>query len=90
LNKNSLLNKINIKSPFEKETSEQLFDILLGEMRRILSEEKFLDIEGFGKFTVEHRKMKTVIVPKKKTEVLIPPKDKIIFTPSVEMIKRVK
>jgi len=89
LNKKSLLNKVNVKSPFDGDKSEKLLELLLEEIRYAVLDGSSFEIEGFGKFTKEHREMKTLLYPRKKAEILVPPKDKIIFTPSDEMLKRI-
>jgi nucleoid DNA-binding protein len=53
-----------------------------------LLKDKHFQIEEFGNFEVEHREMRTEIDYKTKSEILIPPKDKIRFTPSFILKRR--
>ena len=82
MNKKSLLNKAAYKSDLRKDLAKKLFDRMVEIINESLKEEKEFTIEEFGRFEVVHRKMQKGIDHKKKAEVLLPPKDKIVFTPS--------
>lgn len=88
MNKKSLINKVRIKSPFEKEKSISIFNRTIELLKESIKEEKKVKIKGFGKFIIERRDMKTVIDYNRKAEVLLPPKDKISFKPSKKLVKR--
>ena len=49
-----------------------------------------LSILELGEFEVVHRKMQTVPDVRKQAEILLPPKDKLIYKPSKELIDRLK
>ena len=82
MNKKTLLNKVTYKSNLRKDLAKKVFDRMVEIINESLKEEKQFTIEEFGRFEVVHRKMQRGIDHKKKAEVLLPPKDKIVFTPS--------
>ena len=89
MNKKSLLNKVYIKSPFSKEKSEEIFNRMIELLKDTIKNEKSFKIKNFGEFKVEHREMQTAIDFSKKAEVLLPPKDKVVFYPSKKLIERI-
>ena len=88
MNKKSLINKVRIKSPFEKEKSTEIFNRTIELLKDSIKEEKEVKIKGFGKFVIERRESKILIDYKKKAEILLPPKDKVSFKPSKKLIER--
>ena len=90
MNAQSLLNKSKIKSSFSKELSENIFQFLFEEIRRIIKEEKHISCSELGDFSVIHRKMQTRIDEGGRVEILLPPKDKIVYKPSDRLINRMK
>jgi len=88
MNKKSLINKVHIKSPFEKDKSISIFNRTMELLKESIKEEKCVKLKGFGKFVIERRGTKTIIDYKRKAEILLPPKDKISFKPSKKLIKR--
>jgi nucleoid DNA-binding protein len=88
MNRQSLINKVYIKSPFEKEKSVKIFNRTIELLKESIKEKKRVKVKGFGKFVIEHREMKTLIDYNKKAEMLLPPKDKVSFKPSKKLIKR--
>jgi len=89
MNKKSLINRVHIKSPFEKEKSISIFNRTMELLKESIKEEKKVKIKGFGKFTIERRETKTIIDYNRKAEILLPPKDKISFKPSKKLVKRI-
>ena len=89
MNKKSLLNKVYIKSPFSKEKSAEIFDRMIELLKETIKTEKSFKIKNFGKFKIEHREMQTAIDINKKTELLLPPKDKVVFIASQKLIERI-
>jgi nucleoid DNA-binding protein len=90
LNKKSLINKVKLKSTFNKELTESIFNFVFDEIKRIVLRDKKFDIRELGEFDVIHRKMQTAADVNKRAEILLPPKDKLIFKPSKELIDRLK
>jgi nucleoid DNA-binding protein len=90
LNKKSLINKVRVESSFNRELSESIFNYVFEEIKRILLSDKKFEIIELGQFEVLHRKMQTVPDEKKQAEILLPPKDKLVFKPSKELIERLK
>ena len=90
MNKTSLINKVRLQSSFNRELSESIFNYVFEEIKRIVLTDKRFEIKELGEFDVIHRKMQTVPDVKKQAEILLPPKDKIIFKPSKELIDRLK
>lgn len=90
MNSQSLLNKVKIKSPFEKELSENILNFVFSEIRRIVKEQKHISISELGEFSIAHRKMQKRIDEDKRAEILLPPKNKIVFKPSENLINRLK
>lgn len=88
MNSQSLLNKVKIKSPFEKELSENILNFVFSEIRRIVKEQKHISISELGEFSIAHRKMQKRIDEDKRAEILLPPKNKIVFKPSENLINR--
>jgi len=90
LNKNSLVNKVRVRSSFNKELSSNIFNFVFDEIKRIVLTDRKLSILELGEFEVVHRKMQTVPDVRKQAEILLPPKDKLIYKPSKELIDRLK
>jgi nucleoid DNA-binding protein len=88
MNKKSFVNKVYIKSPFEKEKSIKIFNRTVELLKESIKESKNVKVKGFGRFVIERREMKTLIDYNKKAEILLPPKDKISFKPSKKLIER--
>lgn len=70
--------------------TENIFNFVFDEIKRIILQDKKYNISELGEFEVLHRKMQTVTDAKKQAEILLPPKDKLIFKPSKELINRLK
>ena len=85
-----MINKIRVKSSFNRELTDSIFNFVFDEIKRIIINEKNFDISDLGEFDVIHRKMQTVTDVNKRAEILLPPKDKLIFRPSKELINRLK
>ncbi|MCX6156645.1 MAG: HU family DNA-binding protein [Ignavibacteriae bacterium] len=90
MNKNSLVNKVRVRSSFNKELSSNIFNFVFDEIKRIVLTDRKLSILELGEFEVVHRKMQTVPDVRKQAEILLPPKDKLIYKPSKELIDRLK
>jgi len=90
LNKNSLVNKVRVRSSFNKELSSNIFNFVFDEIKRIVLTDRKLSILELGEFEVVRRKMQTVPDVRKQAEILLPPKDKLIYKPSKELIDRLK
>lgn len=89
MNKKSLLNKIIFKSKFDKKKSEEIFNFIFSTISKELKEHETVEIEGLGTFEVKHRGIKRAIDKKRNREYLIPPKDKIYFTPDENLITKI-
>lgn len=89
MNRKSLINRVYVKSPFDKELSIKVFNRTIELLKETIKENKKIKVKGFGKFVVERREMKTIIDYSRKAEILLPPKDKISFKPSKKLISRV-
>ena len=89
MNKNTLLNKVVYKSPLNKETAEKIFGRMFEMIREKMKEDRYFEIEEFGKFEILHKHMYKEYDNKKKHEVLIPPKDKVLFTPSPVLLDNI-
>jgi nucleoid DNA-binding protein len=81
LNTKNLVNKTTNKSSVNAAISQAIFDRIFELIKDELVYHKGCDIEGFGNFEIEHREMRKEIDYRSKSEVLMPPKDKIKFTP---------
>ncbi|MEI7483574.1 MAG: HU family DNA-binding protein [Ignavibacteriota bacterium] len=90
MNKNSLVNKVRVRSSFNKELSSNIFNFVFDEIKRIVLTDRKLSILELGEFEVVRRKMQTVPDVRKQAEILLPPKDKLIYKPSKELIDRLK
>lgn len=90
MNTKSLINKVRVKSTFNRELSENIFNFVFDEIKRIVIADRKFSINELGEFEVAHRKMQTVPEVKKQAEILLPPKDKLIFKPTKELIDRLK
>ena len=89
MNKKSLLNKIVFKSKFDAKKSEEIFNFIFNKISDELKQYNTVDIEGLGTFEVKHRGIKRAIDKKRNREYLIPPKDKIYFTPDEDLIEKI-
>ncbi len=82
MNKQTLINKAAYESLLKKGTIEKLFDRMFEIIRESVREEGKFEIEEFGSFKVAHKVAAKYFDEGKKQFVAIPPKDKIVFTPS--------
>jgi nucleoid DNA-binding protein len=89
MNKKSLIRKVNDRCAFDRETGTMIFNRIFELVKKTLTDEKRFDIEGFGEFSVKHRKMKTMIDFKLKADVLLPPKDRLVFLPAYNLKHRI-
>jgi len=89
MNKDSLLNKIYVKSPFNKGKSSRILNCIIEFIKNSVKDDKYFEIEYFGEFSVERREMHTIIDAEKNAEILLPPKDKIVFKPADKLINRI-
>jgi len=89
MNKDSLINKIYVKSPFNKNNSKSIFNRIFELIKSSVKENNFFEIDEFGEFRVEKREMKVIADLDKKSEILLPPKDKVVFKPDDNIIKSV-
>lgn len=89
MNKKSLLNKIVFRSKFDKKKSEEIFNFIFKSISEELKQQSSVEIEGLGTFEVKHRGIKRAIDKKRNREYLIPPKDKIYFTPDESLIAKI-
>jgi nucleoid DNA-binding protein len=89
MNKKTLLNKVTYKSTLQKEICEKIFDRMFEMIREKINEERSFEIEEFGKFEVLHKHMSKTFDTGKKVDVLLPPKDKILFTPSPVLLGKI-
>lgn len=90
MNKKSLLNKVYLKSSFDRDTAVKVFDYYFEELRKSVINDRMLLLDEIGAFEVEHRQMTVVRDLKKGAEILLPPKDKIKFRPSEYLINTLK
>lgn len=90
MNKDSLINKVRIKSSFDRKTAEWVFNATFEEIKKSILKKKTLLIDEFGAFEVEHREMKTVIDYGKRAVILLPPKDRLVFRPSGNFLNMLK
>jgi nucleoid DNA-binding protein len=81
LNTKSLVKKVNSKSSVNRDEGALIFDRIFGIIKESVIKDKIFTVENFGKFVVEHREMHKEIDYKSRSEVLVPPKDKIKFIP---------
>jgi len=88
LNTKSLVKKANNKSSLSRDKGALIFDRVFGIIKETVIKDKVFIVENFGKFVVEHREMQKEIDYKTKSEILVPPKDKIKFVPLFLLRKR--
>jgi nucleoid DNA-binding protein len=88
LNTKNLVKKSVAYSSIQKEKGVMILNRVFDIIKEGLLKDKHFQIEDFGNFEVEHREMKTEIDYSSKSEILIPPKDKIKFTPLFTVKKK--
>jgi len=88
LNKKNLLKKANSKSPFDRDKGAQVFERIFEMVKEGVLKDKSFVVENFGRFVIEHRGMHREIDFKSRTEILVPPKNKIKFIPLFLIKKR--
>lgn len=81
MNTKNLIKKSVAKNPIQREKGALIFNRVFEIIQQGIIKDNSFHLENFGKFEVHHREMKTEINYKTKTEILIPPKDKVKFTP---------
>lgn len=82
MNKKSLLNKVEKKSPFSADLNEKIYEFVFSFIRQEVKDSGSFEVKDFGVFKVEHRDMTSLIDYKLKAEVLLPPKNKVVFIAS--------
>jgi len=90
MNNKTLLNKIFLKTSLKKDVAIKLYNSLFDEIKNSLSKKENVSIDDIGEFIFEHRESKVIIDYKKKSKVLLPPKDKITFKSSESLINYLK
>jgi len=81
LNTKNLIKKSVAHSSVQKEKGILIFNRVFEIIKEGVLKDKHIQIDNFGKFEIEHKEMRTEIDYSTKSEILIPPKDKIRFTP---------
>jgi len=81
LNTKNILKKVNSRTSINRERGSAMFDRVFEIIKEEVINNKSFTVEDFGKFVIEHVEMHREIDYKTKSEVLIPPKDKIKFIP---------
>ncbi len=76
----SLLNKISSDTTLNKKVTEELFIRIFDVIKDLIINREEVVIDNFGSFKVERRKIQTMVDYNRKVVVLLPPKDKIIFS----------
>ena len=79
MNKKSLVNKLQSEVKLSKTQSEKVFNSVFERIKESIKENRYFNVDGFGDFKVERRKMQTMVDYNKKAVVLLPPKEKIVF-----------
>ncbi len=80
MNSLNLISKISSRLNLSKKICESIFERIFDGIKNRLKESGEFDIENFGNFKVVRRKIQKAIDYNKKAVVLLPPKDKMIFT----------
>lgn len=88
MNRQSIINKITVNSPFGREKGSIIFNRIFELLKQKIINEKEFDIENFCSFKIIHRKMKRIIDHKKRCEILLPPKNKINLSISENIKKK--
>ena len=57
-------------------------------IKESVRDERYFEVEEFGKFEILHKHMVKEYDAKLQKEVLIPPKDKVLFTPSPSLLEK--
>ena len=81
MNTKNLINKSVAGSRIQKEKGALIFNRVFEIIKEVVLKEKRFQVENFGKFEIEHKEMRNEIDYHSMSEVLIPPKDKIKFSP---------
>ena len=79
MNKKSLVNKLQSEVKLSKTQSEKVFSSVFERIKESIKVKRYFNVDGFGNFKVERRKMQTMVDYNKKAVVLLPPKEKIVF-----------
>jgi nucleoid DNA-binding protein len=90
LNKNSLLNKIIFKVRLNRQVSSKIIDRVFEIVKEDVVKGNTVEIDNFGKFEKIHKTMMRRINKKKRTEELVPPRDKVKFFAEETMVEEIK
>lgn len=90
MNKNSLLNKIIFKVRLNRQVSSKIIDRVFEIVKDEVVQGNTVEIDDFGKFEKVHKTMLRRVNKKKKTEELVPPRDKVKFFPDEIMVEEIK
>jgi nucleoid DNA-binding protein len=88
MNKKTLLNKVKYNTLIKNDSIEKVFDRMFEIIRENVKENRYFEIEEFGKFEILHKHIAKEYDAKKQSDVLVPPKDKILFTPSGTLLEK--
>jgi nucleoid DNA-binding protein len=90
MNKESLIKKILAKNSVPVSKGEAMVNRIFDLIKNSIRENKSFNIENFGSFEVYNREMQTYTDYKKKSEILLPPKDKLDFIPSEKLLAKLR
>ena len=90
INKKALVELIAEKEGLTKKQSGAIVDLLVEETTKTLKKGGKVDIPGFGKFVVKHRKARTGINPTTKEKIKIPASKVPGFKPAKALKEAVK
>ncbi|HRE41253.1 MAG TPA: HU family DNA-binding protein [Ignavibacteria bacterium] len=86
MNKQTLINKIIFKSNIDRQSSEKIIDKIFEVIKQEIISGNKIEIEGFGKFEKIHKGILRKENKRRKVEELLPPRDKVKFEPSDELL----
>ena len=90
MNKETLTKRVLSKNQIPRQQGFAVLDRIFELIKESIKKDKSFAVDYFGEFKIEHREMKSIIDYKKKSEVLLPPKDKLVFIPSKNLAKNLK
>jgi len=79
MTKRELAQKLAEENDLSKAKSEQIIELIFGEITKGLKEGKEVAIPGFGKFAVANRKQRIGLNPQTKEKITIPASKKVKF-----------
>ncbi|MBM4157850.1 MAG: HU family DNA-binding protein [Ignavibacteria bacterium] len=89
MNNKSLLNRVKRKTLYDEAVCSDVYEFIFEIFKNELKANKYINIDDIGEFRVKFNELEVEYNVSKKKNIIRPPKEKIIFKCSEELIKKI-